>query len=97
MSSRRSRSSESSSSSRITEEQVIDLISKLQALLPQPQTPSTTDRVSSAAKVLQETCSYIRNLQNEVHDLSEKLAEFLAETEETNSAQAALIRTLLLI
>ena len=46
----------------------------------------------SAAKVLQETCNYIRSLNREVDDLSERLSELLATTD---SAQAAIIRSLL--
>ncbi|KAM0936822.1 putative transcription factor bHLH family [Dioscorea sansibarensis] len=95
MSSRRSsHSRQSSSSPKITEDQIIDLISKLQALLPDTRIRNT-DR-ASAEKVLKETCRYIKNLQNEVDDLSEKLAELLASTEETNSAQASIIQSLLM-
>ncbi|KAH7683908.1 Myc-type basic helix-loop-helix (bHLH) domain-containing protein [Dioscorea alata] len=90
MSSRRSRSRQSSSS-RITDEQIIDLISKLQTLLPEAHARNN-DRVS-ASKVLQDTCNYIRSLHQEVDDLSERLSELLAATE-TNSAQAAIIRSL---
>lgn len=46
----------------------------------------------SAARVLQDTCNYIRNLHREVDDLSERLSELLANTD---TAQAALIRSLL--
>ncbi|CAN6841219.1 unnamed protein product [Brassica oleracea] len=48
----------------------------------------------SASKVLQETCNYIRNLHREVDDLSDRLSEFLASTDD-NSAEAAIIRSLL--
>lgn len=47
----------------------------------------------SAAKVLQETCSYIRSLHREVDDLSERLSELLANSD---SDQAAIIRNLLM-
>ncbi|XP_020594285.1 transcription factor PRE6-like, partial [Phalaenopsis equestris] len=50
---------------------------------------------ATAAKVLQETCSYIRSLHREVDDLSERLSELL-ETTDNNSAQAAIIRSLLM-
>ncbi|PIA62613.1 hypothetical protein AQUCO_00200549v1 [Aquilegia coerulea] len=95
MSSRRSRSSRQSSSggSRITDDQINDLVSKLQQLLPELRNRSS-DKVSSA-KVLQETCNYIRNLHREVDDLSERLSELLATTD-TSSAQAAIIRSLLM-
>ncbi|CAD5193387.1 transcription factor ILI6-like [Musa acuminata AAA Group] len=93
MSSRRPRSWQSSSASRITDEQINDLVSKLQAVLPEARI-RRSDRVS-AAKVLQETCNYIRSLHREVDDLSERLSELLASTE-SSSAQAAIIRSLLM-
>ncbi|XP_074589379.1 transcription factor ILI6-like [Curcuma longa] len=90
MSERRSRSRQASSS-RITDEQINDLVSKLQAILPEARI-RRNDR-ASAAKVLQETCSYIRSLHREVDDLSERLSELL---EETSGDQAAIIRSLLM-
>ncbi|XP_031269132.1 transcription factor PRE3 [Pistacia vera] len=90
MSSRRSRSRQSGTS-RITDDQINDLVSKLQQLLPELRN-SRSDKVS-AAKVLQETCSYIRNLHREVDDLSERLSELLATAD---TAQAAIIRNLLM-
>ncbi|XP_064998234.1 transcription factor ILI6-like [Musa acuminata AAA Group] len=92
MSSRRARSRQSTSSSRITDEQINDLVSKLQAVLPEARIRGA-ERVS-AAKVLQETCNYIRSLHREVDDLSERLSELLATTE-ASSGQAAIIRSLL--
>ena len=47
----------------------------------------------SAAKILQETCNYIKSLHREVGDLSERLSELL---ETTDTAQAAIIRNLLM-
>ncbi|KAL8118226.1 transcription factor PRE3-like [Apium graveolens] len=95
MSSRRSSRSRQSSggASRITDEQINDLVSKLQQLLPEiNRTTRRSDKVSSA-RVLQETCNYIRSLHREVDDLSERLSELLANTDTT---QAALIRSLLM-
>ncbi|KAA3475797.1 hypothetical protein ERO13_A11G029981v2 [Gossypium hirsutum] len=91
MSSRRSRSRQSASNSRITDDQINDLVSKLHQLLPEIRN-SHSDKVS-AAKVLQETCNYIRSLHREVDDLSERLSELLATTD---NAQAAVIRSLLM-
>ncbi|CAL0330633.1 unnamed protein product [Lupinus luteus] len=88
MSSRRSRSS-----NMITEDQINDLVSKLQQLLPEIRhSHRHSDKVSSA-KILQETCNYIRSLHREVDDLSERLSELLANTD---TAQASIIRNLLL-
>ncbi|XP_022738213.1 transcription factor PRE6-like [Durio zibethinus] len=91
MSSRRSRSSRQSGGSRITDDQINDLVAKLQQLLPEIRNRHS-DKVS-AAKVLQETCNYIRSLHREVDDLSERLSELLATTD---NAQAAIIRSLLM-
>ncbi|XP_024977198.1 transcription factor PRE3-like [Cynara cardunculus var. scolymus] len=89
MSSRRSRSRQSTSS-RISDDQINDLVSKLQQLLPEIRN-RCSDKVS-ASKVLQETCNYIRSLHQEVDDLSERLSELL---ENTDSTQASIIRSLL--
>ncbi|CAN6578196.1 hypothetical protein ACFX2I_039069 [Malus domestica] len=91
MSSRRSRSRQSGGS-RISDDQINDLVSKLQQLLPEIRNSRRSDKVS-ASTVLQETCNYIRNLHREVDDLSERLSELLATTD---TAQAAVIRSLLL-
>ena len=48
-----------------------------------------------SARVLQETCSYIRSLHREVDDLSDRLSELLA-TADVSTAQAAVIRSLLM-
>ncbi|XP_009772499.1 transcription factor PRE3-like [Nicotiana tabacum] len=90
MSSRRSRSRHSGGS-RISEDQINDLVSKLQQVLPELQNRSS-DKVS-AARVLQETCNYIRSLHREVDDLSDRLSELL---ETSDTTQAALIRSLLM-
>ncbi|XP_010256912.1 PREDICTED: transcription factor ILI6-like [Nelumbo nucifera] len=92
MSSRRSRSRQSGNS-RITDDQINDLVSKLQQLLPEIR-DRRSDKVS-ASMVLQETCNYIRSLHREVDDLSERLSELLATTD-ASSAQAAIIRSLLM-
>ncbi|KAK7304596.1 hypothetical protein VNO77_42479 [Canavalia gladiata] len=91
MSSRRSRSRQTSTSRTISDDQINDLVSKLQQLLPEIR-DTRSDKVS-ASKVLQETCNYIRSLHREVDDLSERLSELLATTD---TAQAAIIRNLLM-
>ncbi|KQJ84900.1 transcription factor ILI1 [Brachypodium distachyon] len=93
--SRRAGSSLPSSSRRsISEEQVSELLSKLQALLPDSQPRNGAHR-GAASRVVQDTCSYIRSLQQEVDDLSETLAALLA-SDAVPSDQAALIRSLLM-
>ncbi|XP_018806157.2 transcription factor PRE3-like [Juglans regia] len=89
MSSRRSRTRQPGCS-RISDDQINDLVSKLQQLLPEIR-DRRSDKVS-AANVLQETCNYIRSLHKEVDGLSERLSELLASTD---TAQAAIIRSLL--
>ncbi|XP_023002901.1 transcription factor PRE6-like [Cucurbita maxima] len=49
----------------------------------------------SASEVLQETCNYIRSLHGEMNDLSDRLSQLLAATQ-NDSAEAALIRSLLM-
>ncbi|XP_065878736.1 transcription factor PRE5-like [Euphorbia lathyris] len=90
MSSRRSRQS---SVPRITDDQIIELVSKLRHLLPEIR-DRRSDKVS-AAKVLQETCNYIRSLHREVEDLSERLSQLLA-TIDADSPEAAIIRSLIM-
>ncbi|KAK9925101.1 hypothetical protein M0R45_033442 [Rubus argutus] len=91
MSSRRSR--QSSGSPSIKDDQIIELVSKLRQLVPEMR-DRRSDKVS-ASKVLQETCSYIRNLHREVDDLSERLSQLLA-TIDADSAEAAIIRSLIM-
>ncbi|KAE9612658.1 hypothetical protein Lal_00005994 [Lupinus albus] len=91
MSSRRSRQ-QSSGSTRISDDQIIDLVSKLRQLVPEIH-HRRSDKVS-ASKVLQETCNYIRNLHREVDDLSERLSQLL-NTIDSDSAEAAIIRSLI--
>ncbi|WVZ05243.1 hypothetical protein V8G54_018589 [Vigna mungo] len=73
MSSRRSR--QHSGSTRISDDQIIELVSKLRQLVPEIRS-RRSDKVS-ASKVLQETCNYIRSLHREVSDLSERLSQLL--------------------
>ncbi|XP_047324128.1 transcription factor PRE6-like [Impatiens glandulifera] len=98
MSSRRSRSNESRTitGSTISDDQIADLVSKLQQLIPQIRhnRRSTADKVS-ASRVLEETCNYIRSLNSEVDGLSERLSELLASTND-NTVQADIIRSLLM-
>ncbi|KAG2245091.1 hypothetical protein Bca52824_093075 [Brassica carinata] len=90
-SSRRSR--QASSSSRINDDQITDLISKLRQSIPEIRQNRRSNTVS-ASKVLQETCNYIRNLNKEADDLSDRLSQLL-ETIDPNSPQAAIIRSLI--
>ncbi|KAL1539419.1 Proteasome subunit alpha type-4 [Salvia divinorum] len=92
MSSRRQQSRQSGAS-RITDDQIADLVSKLQQLIPEIR--SRRSNKSSASKVLQETCNYIRNLHQEVDDLSHRLSGLLQSTD-ADSAQATIIRSLLM-
>ncbi|XP_073147377.1 transcription factor PRE5-like [Henckelia pumila] len=93
MSSRRSRSG-NSGVSRISDDQIADLVYKLQQFLPEIRGHRRSDKVP-AAKILQETCNYIKNLHREVDNLSGRLAELLESTDR-ESAEAAIIRSLLM-
>ncbi|KAG6412889.1 hypothetical protein SASPL_125583 [Salvia splendens] len=90
MSSQTSRSRHSGSS-RITEDQINNLISRLQQLLPEMHNRRSDKK--SATKVFQETCNYIRSMHREVDELSERLSELL---ENADTTQADLIRSLLM-
>lgn len=50
---------------------------------------------ASASKVLQETCNYIRNLNRQVDDLSDRLSQLLS-TIDADSPEAAIIRSLIM-
>ncbi|XP_009360364.2 transcription factor PRE6 [Pyrus x bretschneideri] len=89
----RSRQSSSRNNNSISDEQITDLVTKLQQLLPEIRN-RRSDK-ASASKVLQDTCNYIRNLHREVDDLSERLSELLA-TMDIDNDQAAIIRSLLM-
>ncbi|KAJ9135171.1 hypothetical protein P3X46_032381 [Hevea brasiliensis] len=91
MSSRRSR--QPAAPPRITDDQIIELVSKLRQLLPEIR-HRRSDKVS-ASKVLQETCNYVRSLHREVDDLSERLSQLLA-TIDADSPEAAIIRSLIM-
>ncbi|RRT35298.1 hypothetical protein BHE74_00030109 [Ensete ventricosum] len=80
----------SSRRSRISEEEITELISKLQSLLPETRSRGAS-RVT--AKVLKETCNYIKSLHREVDDLSDRLSELMA-TMDVDSAQAEIVRSL---
>ncbi|KAG6481375.1 hypothetical protein ZIOFF_057975 [Zingiber officinale] len=82
----------SSRRTRDAEQEINDLIAKLQSLLPETRRRGAGR--ASAAKLLKETCSYIRSLNREVDDLSGRLSE-LMETMDSNSVEAEIIRGLL--
>uniref|UniRef100_A0A0E0GN35 BHLH domain-containing protein n=1 Tax=Oryza nivara TaxID=4536 RepID=A0A0E0GN35_ORYNI len=81
-------------SSRITDDEINELISKLQSLLPESSRRRGATSRSPATKLLKEMCSYIKSLHREVDDLSERLSELMA-TMDSNSPQADIIRSLL--
>ncbi|KAI3748038.1 hypothetical protein L6452_10855 [Arctium lappa] len=81
-----------SSTPRITDEQIIELVSKLQQLLPELR--NRRSNKASASKVLQETCNYVRSLHKEVDDLSDRLSQLLS-TIDNDSPQASIIRSLI--
>ncbi|CAN4116612.1 unnamed protein product [Withania somnifera] len=72
MSSRRKRSS-----SKLTQDEINDLVLKLQTLLPNSSSRCTSK--VEASKILEETCNYIKMLHKEVDDLSLKLASIDGE------------------
>ncbi|ONK73899.1 uncharacterized protein A4U43_C03F730 [Asparagus officinalis] len=82
----------SSRRSGISEEEINELISKLQSLLP--ETRRRGSGRASASKLLKETCKYIQSLHQEVDDLSDRLSDLMS-TMDNGSAQAEIVRSLL--
>ncbi|XP_052179608.1 transcription factor ILI3-like [Diospyros lotus] len=80
-------------SRRISEEEINNLLNKLQALLPNSSSSCSTSRVPPS-KILKETCSYIKRLHTEVDDLSEKLSQLLASMD-INTIDENILRSLL--
>ncbi|XP_062168536.1 transcription factor PRE4-like [Alnus glutinosa] len=83
----------STTTSNATEEEINDLVLRLQSLLPR-RNQRRRNRTLSASKVLNETCSYLKRLQKEVEDLSERLAQLL-DSVDTTAVDVELIRRLL--
>ncbi|KAJ8465630.1 hypothetical protein OPV22_028182 [Ensete ventricosum] len=81
-------------SSAITDEEINELVSKLQSLLPESRRRPRSSGRASSSKLLKETCSYIRSLHRELEDLSDRLSDLMA-TMDSNSPQAEIIRSLL--
>ncbi|KAI3726091.1 hypothetical protein L1987_65888 [Smallanthus sonchifolius] len=92
MSSRRSGES-SSETLKITDAQIVQLLSKLKQLLPEIR--NRRSNKASASKVLQETCNYVRSLHREVDDLSDRLSQLLS-TVDAESPEASVIRSLIM-
>ncbi|XP_015883523.1 transcription factor PRE3 [Ziziphus jujuba] len=89
MSSRRSSSSSRSAASKPTDDEINELVLKLQTLLPLLRHNST---VAEASTILEETCSYIKRLRREVDNLSERLSQLMDTADIT---QVEVIRKLL--
>ncbi|KAF7100369.1 hypothetical protein CFC21_108278 [Triticum aestivum] len=87
MSGRRSRGS-------VSEEEINELISRLQTLLPTARRRGSSSSQASTTKMLKETCSYIKSLHREVDDLSDRLSDLMS-TMDNNSPAAEIIRSLL--
>ncbi|MFQ6656068.1 hypothetical protein Gotur_026334 [Gossypium turneri] len=76
----------SGASNKITDDELNALILRLATLLPQlNHGPHGRVASSSTTKILKETCSYIRRLQKEVDDLSERLSQCLDSMDITSS------------
>ncbi|CAN6714034.1 unnamed protein product [Malus baccata var. baccata] len=87
-----SRSSSSSRASKSSDDEIKELVLKLQPLLPQLH--HLRNAPVSASSILEETCSYIKRLHREVEDLSKRLSELLDSAGITD-VDEELIRTLL--
>ncbi|CBI15246.3 hypothetical protein AAG906_001412 [Vitis piasezkii] len=80
--------------SRVTDDEINDLILKLQALLPHSNQRRTSTG-ASAWRILKETCSYIKRLHREVGDLSERLSQLLDSLDNINGVEVEQLRSLL--
>ncbi|GAB4845495.1 hypothetical protein Ancab_038902 [Ancistrocladus abbreviatus] len=79
---------------RASEDELNKLMLKLQALLPaESRNRRHTTRVS-ASETMKEVCIYIKKLQIEVDELSERLSELLPSID-LNDADAEILRSLL--
>ncbi|KAF7806178.1 Transcription factor bHLH135 [Senna tora] len=78
--------------SNLTENEVDDLLSRLQALLP-GLNRRTNSRVS-VSKILKESCSHIKRLQKEVEELSERLSELMDSADISDIDEESLRRFL---
>ncbi|KAJ9677383.1 hypothetical protein PVL29_022392 [Vitis rotundifolia] len=80
--------------SRVTDDEINDLILKLQALLPHSNQRRTSTG-ASGWRILKETCSYIKRLHREVGDLSERLSQLLDSLDNINGVEVEQLRSLL--
>ncbi|URE36616.1 Transcription factor bHLH135 [Musa troglodytarum] len=78
--------------SRVSEEEINKFVSKFQSLLLETRQRGVGR--ASAAKLLKETCNYVRSLNQGVNILSERLSALMA-TMNNSSAEADLIRSLI--
>ncbi|XP_021761654.1 transcription factor PRE6-like [Chenopodium quinoa] len=62
-----------------TEDEISELVFKLQALLPERRRQHL--RRVSRDEVLEEVCSYIRKLHKQVDDTSERISQLLASAD----------------
>ncbi|OAY47643.1 hypothetical protein MANES_06G094500v8 [Manihot esculenta] len=81
------------SSGALTEDDINELIFKLQALLPQLNQRQASR--ASASRVLKETCRYIRKLRTEVDGLSERLSQLLDSMDISNIDIESLVISIL--
>ncbi|KAL3845978.1 hypothetical protein ACJIZ3_003381 [Penstemon smallii] len=79
--------------SRITEDEINELILELQALLPNSSTSRCNSRVTTS-KILKKTCNYIKKMHKEVDNLSDRLSALVASGN-INEIDADVIRRLL--
>ncbi|XP_057465326.1 transcription factor PRE6-like [Actinidia eriantha] len=86
-------SSRRMTSSRTSEDDINELILKLQAALPESSSRCAS-RVP-ASKILKEICNYVKRLHREADNLSERISQLLVSTD-TSSVDADILRSLLL-
>ncbi|KAJ9567627.1 hypothetical protein OSB04_003593 [Centaurea solstitialis] len=79
--------------SRNNDNELVRLLSKLQALLP-PSTSSANKTRVPPTKILHETCNYIKSLRREGDNLGERLSKLL-DSMENNGVDVNTLKDLL--
>ncbi|KAK4264211.1 hypothetical protein QN277_025420 [Acacia crassicarpa] len=69
-------------SSNLSENEINEIVSRLQAVLPRLN--QRTNSRASVSKIVKEACSHVKKLQKEVDELSEKVAGLMDSVDITH-------------
>ncbi|PWA68771.1 transcription factor PRE6 [Artemisia annua] len=76
------------------DDELADLVLKLQALLPTSSSKGDGREKMATSKIIQETCNYIKRLQKEVNIIGERLSQLL-DSMENDDLDMDILRNLL--